>query len=424
MTMWQAVREARAQGVVTASRGRPISLAAAADASLALPPSPPARPWERVAASLRRDILAGSPMPGEPMTSAKDVMRTHGVCHHTVRRAIMSLVHEGLLQPHGRWTRVTDAPPSRRARSDVVLIAFGADGRIPLVTPRTHEHVRILEQKCSRMNVRLCIVTADQIFAVPNGKRALLAELRTVRPLGVILWREVYMVQPFRDLADLVASTGLPFVVLDESGDAHELLPRRKALPCRVFAMGVSPLAGRDIGYFLARHGHRHIAYVASSASLLTFSAARLQGLRRATAEAGFPEAVRLFVADGSDAMGSPPRYPGASAVVDRVLTHQEISALVAENDPLALECLACLQKRGIGVPGRLSVVGFDDGMAAMLQRMTSYNFGGDNVTAAMLAFLLDPGRYRRGRGSQVPVELPGRVVERQSTGPARSARA
>lgn len=419
MTMWVAVREARETGSITASRGCPIRLVSAVGAA---PPQAPAQglPWERVAGSLRREILSGTPMPGQPMPSLKDLMRTHGVSYRTVRRAVETLVQEGLLQSYGRHVRVVDAPPARRARSEVVLIAFGSNGQIPLVTPRTHEHLRVLEHECSRMNVRLRIVTADQIFDVPTGRERLLAQLRRSRPLGLVLWRTVYMQQPFRELAALASQSGLPYTVLDESGDAESLLPPRRALLCRVFSMGTSTMAGRDLGRFLARHGHRRIAFVSRTSELDNFRQARFTGLRTALDDAGVPNGVELVALQDTPPDDTPISPHAVAGAVDRILADAATTALVGESDPVALLCLRHLQQRGIDVPGRISVAGFDDGMEAMLQRMTSYNFGGDDTTRAMLAFLLKPQRHMKSSRTPLAVELPGRVVERESTGPAR----
>ncbi len=467
MTMWHAVHEARRAGIVTASRGQPIALVGAADSRVERIADSPSVPWERVAASIARDVLSGVPLPGATMPSHKELMLSHGVCHATIRKALGSLVCTGLLERKGRRLRVTDAPPTRRSRSDLVLISYGAQGQIPFITPRIHEHLRHLEQECSRLNIRLHIITADQIFDVPDGFQKLRKRLVAMQPLGIVLWRIVFMPDAFRILARQVADSSLPFVVLDEAGDVERLLPRRKAMQCRIYSLGTSSVSGLDVGRFLARHGHRKIAFLASQEPVIGFAQRRLDGLRQAFRESGCPDGVKAFAIDASgqtaravlrrlrmllneEAFSSSLRTgvipdasvleeiadiigmlrdPGASiarqnalpATLDSVLACEGITAIVAENDPVALDCLNYLKKSGVPVPQRVSVVGFDDGMTGMLKRMTSYNFGTDDMTRAMLSFLLDPKRSLRDDNAFVKVEFPGRIVERQSSGAARA---
>jgi DNA-binding LacI/PurR family transcriptional regulator/biotin operon repressor len=470
MTMWRVLGELRNQGRIQSGRGRGIALVATSQPTVkAQTPVRAHLPWERVTSALRQELLQGTLHPGGVLPPVKELTRVHGVCHQTVRKALALLAEEGMLQPFGRRMRAVEAPSLLRARSDVFLIAFGQAGQPRLSTPRSQEHVRALEQECSRLGVRLRIVTQDMILDRRQGREALLDQFRETRPLGVVLWRIVLTGEAFRRTADLVAASGLPCAVLDETGDAADLLPKHRALPWRVFSMAVSTTAGRDVGRYLVRLGHQRVAFVSAATGSTHFAALRLAGLRQAFAEAGLaPQTITAFTipqpqglaqlaamnrhmqatldlfADAV-AQGGPRRHvfidaaeqlieqlrrPDAEATgharaadaLASLLKQEEPTAWVGENDPLALDCLNFLQERGVDVPGRLSMVGFDDGMTSMMRGMTSYNFGGDNVTRAMLAFLLRPERRPRAGTPPQVVELPGRVVERRTTGPVPRA--
>jgi DNA-binding LacI/PurR family transcriptional regulator len=77
----------------------------------------------------------------------------------------------------------------------------------------------------------------------------------------------------------------------------------------------------------------------------------------------------------------------------------------------LAVECIDFLHERGVQIPRRISVVGFDDSIEAQIHGLTSYNFNSIGVARGMLAHLLNPH----------PVddftEIPGTVVERRTSG-------
>jgi len=75
-------------------------------------------------------------------------------------------------------------------------------------------------------------------------------------------------------------------------------------------------------------------------------------------------------------------------------------------------------------VPQDISVIGFDDGLEASLTRLTSYSFNGAAVMHAMLDHVLSGGRSPLLRGVRHPIEVPGAIVVRQTTGLARKATA
>jgi DNA-binding LacI/PurR family transcriptional regulator len=356
---------------------------------------------------------------------------------------------------------VPDAPPYHRVSSEVVLITRGEHGLPGLVTPRSHEHVRVLEQECSRRNLRLHIVTHDQVTEHRGGPKRLRGYLQSARPLGVLVWRVALTGPQVRALLTIANESALPCAVLDETGDALGFVPRHKTLCCRIFRLGILETAGRDVGCYLARLGHRRIAYIGTTQNQDEFSRARMRGMQAVFEAAGIRDAVVPCILDLPREMGDllasnryiqttvdlfasaalmgehlrqgfltraqellrqlqrPDmafrQYPELPSFLDSVLAHGDITAWVAENDPLALDCHTFLSMRQVGVPGRLSLVGFDDGMTALMQRMTSYSFGGDNVVREMLDFLQRPVR-----GMPTIVELPGRVVERRSSAAPR----
>lgn len=111
---------------------------------------------------------------------------------------------------------------------------------------------------------------------------------------------------------------------------------------------------GRAAAAHLLGLGHRRIAVVTGSRRLTTI-ADRLAGVEEALAEAGQRCAdVPVVEAEFTRA--------GGKQAADRVLTeHPDVTAVLALNDDMAIGVLSVLRSRGIAVPDRVSVVGFDD---------------------------------------------------------------
>jgi LacI family transcriptional regulator len=125
--------------------------------------------------------------------------------------------------------------------------------------------------------------------------------------------------------------------------------------------VGVDNAAGvADLVAALVALGHRRIAFLAGPASLFV-ARDRLAGYRRALADAGIEPDERLVVRTTFDAAG------GARGVDALLAGRVPFSAICCANDLLALGALQRLGELGIGVPGSVSVAGFDDISTAAL---------------------------------------------------------
>jgi LacI family transcriptional regulator len=110
----------------------------------------------------------------------------------------------------------------------------------------------------------------------------------------------------------------------------------------------------RLLGQYLFGLGHRAIGVVAGPKQLTT-TTDRLAGLRAAAAAGGRTvPARRVVYADFT-------RDGGAAAAAQLLDAEPGLTALVAQNAAMAIGALAVARARGIAVPERLSVLGFDD---------------------------------------------------------------
>ncbi|MFF5971863.1 LacI family DNA-binding transcriptional regulator [Streptomyces sp. NPDC012769] len=108
----------------------------------------------------------------------------------------------------------------------------------------------------------------------------------------------------------------------------------------------------RRLAEHLLSLGHRRIGYVAGPADRTT-TRHRLEGHREALRAAG--------VAEGPTVHGPYDRASGYDATVELLRLDPALTAVVAANDTVALGVCAALRDRGLGIPGDVSVAGFDD---------------------------------------------------------------
>jgi LacI family transcriptional regulator len=106
--------------------------------------------------------------------------------------------------------------------------------------------------------------------------------------------------------------------------------------------------------------GHRRIAFLAGPGTLFV-ARERLAGYRRGLADAGLAVDESLVVGSSFDSAG------GGLAVDILLAAGAPFTAICCANDLLALGALQRLAELGIGVPGEVSVAGFDDISTAAL---------------------------------------------------------
>jgi LacI family transcriptional regulator len=188
------------------------------------------------------------------------------------------------------------------------------------------------------------------------------------------------------------------------------LAPRSERWPAEV---SDNRTGARLVTDHLLALGHVQIAMISGPATLRT-SREREIGFLEAM-KAGGLEPV-LVRADFTIA--------GGAAAMARLLTEGSPTAVFVASDTMALGALSELQRRGIAVPGDMSVAGFDDipGLEFIHPRLTTVRVPMAELGAAGVARLLQQldGDDRDRRTHLHPVEL----VVRESTGRHREARA
>jgi LacI family transcriptional regulator len=114
--------------------------------------------------------------------------------------------------------------------------------------------------------------------------------------------------------------------------------------------------------------GHRHVLRLATS-HRDDVHTHRDEGMRRAFDERGLDSDTHCPLTGSSMDWMSPPqateclngRDPEGGALLDYLTAHPEITAIMCYNDSIAIHAYVTLKNAGIDVPGRVSIVGFDD---------------------------------------------------------------
>jgi DNA-binding LacI/PurR family transcriptional regulator len=159
----------------------------------------------------------------------------------------------------------------------------------------------------------------------------------------------------------------------------------------------------------LAGLGHRDIAFVDGGRG--TIASDRRRGYRQAMRDHGLEDQIRIIPGDHTEEAGQ--RAVPALLAGPRVPT-----AVLASNDRSAVGLLDALVRRGLDVPGAMSVVGYDDSTLARLAHVDLTTVSQDARTQAEQAVALAVQRLEDGRAAPREVVLTPHLVLRSTTAP------
>jgi LacI family transcriptional regulator len=163
---------------------------------------------------------------------------------------------------------------------------------------------------------------------------------------------------------------------------------------------------GWQAGTELYRLGHHRIGVIAGPQQLTT-TTDRLAGLRRAARDHHRGISPRRVAYADFD------RDSGAAAAAALLDADPGLTALAVLNDTMAIGALAVTRERGLAVPGRLSVIGFDDMPIArdLTPALTTVRLPLTEIGATAMRLALEP-----------PVEGPPRSARAERFARARGA--
>jgi LacI family transcriptional regulator len=205
---------------------------------------------------------------------------------------------------------------------------------------------------------------------------------------------------------DLLAEAGVPTVVVATGRPRPD-----------VFAVTIDDHdAARTMTQHVIGLGHRRIGFIAGNPNQ-TASARRLDGYRAALAEAGL-DSEDALIREGLFTYRS-----GLDAAEQLLDLAEAPTAIFASNDDMAAATVAVAHRRGLDVPGDLTVCGFDDTTlaTAIWPELTTINQPIAAMSRAAVLLVAASRRQRRAEPEETSHQLLDfTLVRRQSDAPPR----
>jgi LacI family transcriptional regulator len=190
---------------------------------------------------------------------------------------------------------------------------------------------------CSKHGYRMMVELIDTHS--DHVERELGAAISALQPDGVIL-TPPHSENPL--ITALLAARAIPFARIGSNAPGP-------GIALTMGDEGAAHLATRR----LIQLGHRRVAMIAGPAQY-SLSGWRIEGWRRALAEAGLPSEGLL---EGGD-FGYESGTRAARALLSRI---PDLTAIIASSDQMALAALEVARGRGLHVPRDLSLISFDN---------------------------------------------------------------
>ncbi|WBO21508.1 LacI family DNA-binding transcriptional regulator [Sphingomonas abietis] len=226
----------------------------------------------------------------------------------------------------------------------------------------------------------------------------LMASIASLRLDGAILAPPLCAMPPLLDMLDGI---GLPYVLISPGKDHQR--------------SGSVDIDEEGAAFAMTRHlidlGHRDIGLIEGIPSHAA-TPKRRAGFLSAMHGAGLPvDRDRIVPGDFTFRGG----LDGGEALLGRATRP---TAIFASNDDMALGVSAAAARRGIAVPGQLSIAGFDDGPTARVAwpPITTIRQPVGEMAAAAVDILIDPSYRDAPTDPRFRRELPYELIVRGST--------
>ncbi len=328
------------------------------------------------------------------------------------------------VMPPGRAVTISDVAAEAQVARSTVSRALNNPGRLNF---RTQQHIQAV---------------ADRLGYHPNPVARALGTQRT-QTLALLLPNisNQLFLGVIRGAEEQAAAAGYTLVLTDSKGDPDQETANIKRLTGAVdgFILVAARMPQNELQRIAATHriaivnrqvmglasvvvdpvmgaahavehlaslGHRHVVYLGTAPMRNWMNVRRWKSIRARGAELG--------VATRQLGPFTPSQFGGAAAADAAVAAGA--TAVIAFNDLMAIGVMRRLAERGVGVPGAVSVVGFDDIFGADLcsPSLTTLASPAEDIGRSAVRLLLESGGARAHS-----VVLPTHLVIRQSTGPA-----
>jgi len=341
-----------------------------------------------------------------PRTTIDDVARLAGVSIKTVSRVLNGEpnVRQSTRDGVNAAIRALNYRPNLSARNLAArrsrLVVLVYDDPSLYEAPSAGYVVRLQEGA-----LRACRAAGYELLIHPCNYRdeEFSTELKSLigqmQPNGIVLAAPVSNIP---GIVTTIADTDTPFVRLSP-GDGGKAGLSISTDDQRISA---------EMTRYLASLGHRRIAFIAGNPGHKAV-VNRLSGYKDGLRDSGLTFS-RELVAQGDNSIAS-----GEAAAESLLSLPSPPSAIFAANDDMAAGVLRVASRRGLVVPGRLSIAGFDDSALALqvYPALTTIRQPLASMAERAVQALIRPDFDAHDEFGQVII--PSRLVIRNSTGPA-----
>lgn len=334
--------------------------------------------YQKLADVLRSSIQDGTYRSQKALPTEQALCRQFQVSRQTVRQALALLESEGLIerrQGSGSYVRDRSQPVPQQRRSVAVVTTYISDYIFP-------EILREIESVLSENNgTPLLFSTQNRVV---NERKVLKTLLELDALDGVLVeGTKTGLPNPNLDLYRSLMERGVPLVFF------HGNYPE---LTGTVSIMDDNYGGGRMLVEHLYKKGRRRIAGIFKSDDIQGHQ--RYAGYAAALREYGLPLDDGNVLWYATEHMEYFFKRPIAGEWIDQVL--DGCAAVICYNDEIAGRLISYLSRKGVAVPGDLSVVSFDNSRYSEVSvpRITSLSHGSSNVgrLAAQALFRLLEG--------------------------------
>ena len=331
------------------------------------------------------------------------VAREAGVSLMTVSRVMNNVptVKASTREAVMRAVKQLGYSPNAAARS----LARNGAGRIGLLysNPSAGYLSQLLVGALDGAQTSGALLVIEKCNASPDSESAAIGRLVAGGVAGVIL------PAPHAESERAIAALRQAGVVAIAVGTGHAR-PDAHAVRMDDFA------AAAEMARHLIELGHRRIGFITGAANQ-TASIERLHGFESEVLRADPPAEPLVEPGDFT--------YRSGFEAAERLLTlDHPPTAIFASNDDMAAGALAAAHRRGLDVPGDLSVTGFDDTplATAVWPELTTIRQPVAQMAEAALRLVLQESREQAGRDGRAPINqlLPHQLIVRASTGQVR----
>jgi DNA-binding LacI/PurR family transcriptional regulator len=353
--------------------------------------------YQQLALCLGRNIRDGKLKPGERLPSMDALAAFCGVTKITVRRALLELKSEGLIDvKSAQGTYVVEMLPTRKDRTGNKMLTVGLISRVLTTEPGPY-HAEILASLRSEISNQKGNLV---VLPVPDADGPDISEQIRHANLDALIF-----LGPFdSELLCRVVRNGPPSVLVDFQ---HRRL--------RVDTITVDNDGGAETAIrHLVTLGHRDIAVV-SGPEEATATRERLAGVRRAMERAGIP-ASSLRILPGNFLLES-----GYEAMASLLKTHPLPTAVFCMNDEMAVGAIQAVHRlSSLEVPRDISILGFDDIIlgTAIHPRLTTIRV--DKNLMGQLAIERILSALENSSHAVTSTVIDAELLQRESTAPPR----